>query len=272
MATNPSPDPKNNMWDFIAFYLRFLRIQKNLNGDEMGMIMNCGKASVSRIENGINRLDGRQAALIDKAWKTGGLFSLLVWYASIGHSPQWFAQYVDLEARAGMIRIFEAQVIPGILQNEDYARTLFMSGTELEPERLLQDRLQRQTIFDRSPAPYLTVLMSQNALEWPVGSPEIMRAQLSHLLQMAESRNIDMRVVPRTWGTGAYPGLDGSFSLMSADDYGEVAYAASPGGGRLVSSPSDVRTYAIRFDRICAKALPQESSMDLIRQVMEAIT
>lgn len=272
MPINTSPDPKNSMWDFIAVYLRFLRIQKNLNGDELGAIMKCSKATVSRIETGANRLDGKQAALIDKSWKTGGLFGLLVWYASIGHDPQWFAQYVDLEARAGMIRVFEAQSIPALFQTEDYAGALLMAGIAQDPQRLLQDRLQRQTLLSRDPAPFITVLLSQNVLEWPVGSPRIMLDQLSRLLEAAAERNVALRIVPRTWETGAYPGLDGSFTLMSADDYGEVAYSASPGVGRLVSSPAEVRMYGIRYDLIGGKALPEEASKNLIREAMEAIT
>ncbi|MFD0857093.1 helix-turn-helix transcriptional regulator [Actinomadura adrarensis] len=271
MATNAPRDPKNNLWDFTAYYLRYLRVQKSLSGDDLGAIIKCSKATVSRIENGIIKLDGKQAAQIDRTWKTGGLFGLLVWYAAIGHDPQWFAQYVDLEARAEMIRIFEAQVIPGLLQTEEYAYALLTVGTTRDPDRILHDRLQRQTLLNRDPAPFMTVLLSQNVLEWPIGSPEIMKAQLARLLEMAEQRNVAIRVVPRTWETGAYAGLDGSFSLMSADDYGEVAYAISPETGRLVSAPSDVRSYAVRYDLIGAKALPEAPSKDLIREAMERI-
>jgi transcriptional regulator with XRE-family HTH domain len=271
MATNPPRNPKSNMWDFIAFYLRFLRNQKKLNGDEMGVIMKCGKATVSRIENGTARLDGTQAALIDKRWNTGGLFGLLVFYASLGHDPQWFAQYVHLERRADVIKVFEAQLIPGLLQTEDYIRALITAGGALNADKLIQDRLERQSALSRQSLPFLTVLISQNALEWPVGNPEIMRAQLTRLLEATESPQITVRVVPRTWETSAYPGLDGSFAIMSGDDFGEVAYTESPGGGRLVSSPPEVRLYNVRYDRISAKALPEAHSRDLIREVMEEI-
>ncbi|MFC9976873.1 helix-turn-helix transcriptional regulator [Spirillospora sp. NPDC127200] len=271
MGTNPSPDPKINMWNLIAFYLRFLRTQKGLSGEDLGRIMRCGKASVSRIENGVSRLDGTQAALADKGMNTGGILGLMVWYASIGHDPQWFAQYMDLEARAYLIKIFEAQTIPGLLQTEDYARALLMAGMVHSPEGFLQERMERQAILGRDAPPRLTVLLSQNALEWPVGSPEIMRAQLGSLLEASELRNVCIRVVPRNWETGAYIGLGGSFSLMMGDGYGEVAYTESPGGGRLVSSPADVREYEIRFDLVSAKALPEGPSRDFIRAVMEGI-
>lgn len=269
MAINPSPDPKSNMWNFIAFYLRIFRQRMSMSGDDLGKIIGGGKAAVSRIENGHERLSGTQAEALDRACNTGGLFGLLVWYASIGHDPQWFAQYVELEQRSGLIRIYEALLIPGLLQNEDYARALLMSGIEPAPEAVLTDRMQRQALLARSPAPHLTVILSQNALDWPVGSSEVMRAQLARLLEVAEAPNIVIRVVPRQ--AGAFPGLNGSFQLLSGDGFGEVAYTEAPGSGRLVSSPSDVRTYSVRYERISAVALTEGPSLDLIRQTMEAI-
>jgi uncharacterized protein DUF5753 len=171
-----------------------------------------------------------------------------------------------------MMRIYEANVIPGLLQTEDYSRALLLSGIETDPEKVLMQRMQRQDIFTRRPAPHLMVILSQNALEWPVGSPEIMRAQLARLSEVAEWPNVVVRVVPRSWQAGAHPGLNGSFQLFSGDGFGEAAYTESPGAGRLVSSPSEVRSYGIRYERISAKALIEGPSLDLIRKVMEEFT
>ncbi|MGH3391588.1 MAG: helix-turn-helix domain-containing protein [Actinomadura sp.] len=260
------------MWDFVAVYLRSLRLQKGLSGEALGRILKVSKAKVSRIEVGKERLDWKQAMTLDKAWDTCGLFTLLVWYASIGHDPQWFAQYVQLERRAGMMRIYAANVIPGLFQTKEYARALLLSGIEPDPEKLVMERMQHQDLLARQPTPHLTVILSQNALEWPIGSPEIMQAQLARLLDAAESQNVVVRVVPRSWHAGAHPGLDGSFQILSGDDFGEVAFTEAPGTGRLVSSPPDVRSYGIRYERISAKALIEGPSVDLIRQVMEAFT
>ncbi|GAA1802804.1 hypothetical protein GCM10009735_39220 [Actinomadura chokoriensis] len=77
----------------------------------MGRIITASKATVSRIENGIERLDAQRAALLDKAWETGGVFSILIWYASIGHDPQWLAQYKTFEQRARIMREQLAHVL-----------------------------------------------------------------------------------------------------------------------------------------------------------------
>ncbi|WP_131732320.1 helix-turn-helix domain-containing protein [Actinomadura formosensis] len=269
MATNESPDPKGSMWAFIAYYLRFCRNQRGLSGEAVGRIINASKATVSRIENGIDRLDGPRAALLDKAWETGGVFSLLVWYASIGHDPQWLAQLSTFEQRARIIRIFEPLVISGLLQTEEYARALLIGGGMPDPEPFVTERIERQGVLDRA---FVMVLLSEAALRWPVGSPRIMREQLAHVLEVAEHPNVVVHVIPQTFETGAYPGLDGGVKLVTGDDFGEVAYTESLGGGRLISSPVEVADYAILFARISAKALPEHRSKDLITKAMEAFS
>lgn len=269
LSADELPKPQTNMWDFAAYYMRFQRIQRGMSGEALGRVINVSKAQVSRIESGRNRLDANQAIALDKLWNTGRLFYLLVWYASIGHDPQWFAQYLKIEQRSDMQRIYEANVIPGLLQTPEYAEALLRAGLEPNPDKVLTDRLQRQDLLLRDDPPHLTVLLSQNALDWPVGSPETMYAQLAHLLEEAQRDNVILRALPRTWATGAHAGLDGSFKLLSGDNFGDVAYTESPGGGRLVSSPPDVRSYGIRFERISAKALDEGASFELIQKIME---
>jgi len=269
MATNPSPDPKSSLWNLIAFYLRFCRNQRGLSGEALGKIMNSGKATVSRIENGIDRLDGTRALLVDKAWNTGGLFGFLVWYASIGHDPEWFGQYVGFEQRSRMIRIFEPLTIPGLFQTEDYARALLAAGGTADPEHVLTERMQRQEVLGHA---FVTAMLSETALRWPVGTPQIMRAQLQRLLSLTEHPNVVLHVVPMSFDTGAYAGLNGPMMLLSGDDFGDLAYTESPLGGRLVSSPADVGEFAIMYARISAKALPQGLSRELVKRAMETFS
>lgn len=264
------PNPKANMWDLIAYYLRIQRTRRGLSQEAMGRIMKIGKSKVSRLELGEEKLTQPQATLIDQAWETGGIFALLVWYASIGHDPQWFAQYIHLEQRAAMLRIWESSVIPGLLQTEDYARSLLSVALEPDLDGALLRRMQRQTMLGGENPPHMAVLISQNALEWPIGSPEIMEGQLDRLLEVASLPHVVLRVLPRTWEVGAHLGLNGGFNILSADDF-TVAYIESTGSGRLVSSPADVRSYEVRYERIGARALAEAPSRDLIKQVKESI-
>jgi transcriptional regulator with XRE-family HTH domain len=266
VLAKPSPDPKSSLWAWLAHDLRYYRVQRGLSGDAVAKLLNCARSSISRLENGEARPTERQMVVLDERWGTGGHFGLLLWYARLGHDPNWFKQHVDIEAQALVIKVYEALAVPGLLQLPEYAYALIAeSGTANVDERVAE-RLSRQAILTREPPPVLWVLLTENVLDWPVGGPQAMRKQLAHLLEMSERPNIGIRVVPRA--AGAHYGMNGSFKVMTGAS-GDVAYTESPGGGRLVPSATEVQSYVIRYDRIGQKALPEDQSRDLIRKVME---
>ena len=114
----------------------------------------------------------------------------------------------------------------------------------------------------------LWALITESVLEWPIGGPDGMRTQLAYLIEASERPNIGIRVVPKD--AGAYAGVDGSFSIISGET-GDVAYTDSPGGGRLVPSADEVRSYGVRYERISQTALPTGPSRKMIEQAMEAL-
>jgi transcriptional regulator with XRE-family HTH domain len=264
----PSEDPRSSMWAFIAYYLRFCRQQRKLNGDLMGEILGCSKSTVSRLETGEGKLDETQAALLDQKWDTGGLFGILLAYARLGHDPDWFKQYLDIEPLASVIRIWQVDLVPGLLQTPDYARANLAAGGVKDIDGDLAKRLKRQEILDGDTPPELFVLLAEGLLEIPGGGAKVMRAQHAHLLNLSERPNIAVRIVPKA--AGLHPGLDGSFMIMTTEA-GDLAYVEAPGGGRLVPSPPDVRSFAIKYDRIGLEALPTGPSRDLIRRAMESM-
>lgn len=275
MATRESllrlPDPKSSMWNLTAHYLRQTRKRKGLSGEALGRALQISKSKVSRIERGEERLDLDLAMKADKALGTVDLFMLLVWYASFGHDPEWFPQYVKLEQQAKWLRLYQSQVVSGLFQTEEYARALLTSSIETDVERLVVERLQRQEMLSREQdPPNVSLLLSQNALDWPVGSPRIMREQLGHLLEVASMPHVMVRVVPRSWECGAHAGLAGSFQIITGDTWGDAAYTEATGTGRLIASPAEVLKYALRYERISGSALNTERSIELIRRVMEA--
>jgi uncharacterized protein DUF5753/helix-turn-helix protein len=268
MHSKPSPDPKSSMWAWIAHDLRFYRLQRDLSGVELARLLNCARSSVSRLETGQAQLEEKQAEIVDLAWKTGGHFSRLLWYARLGHDPNWNKQHLGIEGRSDVIWSFEAQVVPGLLQIPEYAHALLTAGGASNADALVEERISRQAILDRDLPLQLWIILSQNVIDWPMGGPVVMRKQLARLLEAAESPNIGIRVLPRS--AGAHAGVDGSFKIMEGAG-GRVAYTESPGMGRLVTSVAEVRSYAIRYDRIGQKALPDALSRHLIKQAMEAL-
>ncbi|MEV5750011.1 DUF5753 domain-containing protein [Actinoallomurus sp. NPDC052308] len=225
-------------------------------------------SNLSNIMAGRRKIKEEDAKKLDAHWELGEHFTRLVRYAKRDGSKEWFREYLDYEAAASVIKAYEALAVPGLLQLPEYAAALIGELGTLEAEDQVKRRIARQAILGKRPAPNLYVLLSQNALEWPVGGTEVMRKQLAHLLEMAEKPNVGIRVVPRS--CGAHAGFDGSFTLIYGDA-GDVAYIEAPGRGRLVESPSEVREYWDRYDRIGQVALPVAPSLRLIREALEAL-
>jgi Domain of unknown function (DUF5753) len=268
MAPHPAIDPDSSLWAWLAYDLRFYREKYELSQERMGRIIRRSSTNLSNCEAGRRRINTKEAKLLDAHFKTGGHFQRLLRFAQRGHDPEWLKQYVELERRAAMLKTFQALVIPGLLQTPEYALALARVGDVDDPEERAEERIRRQAILEDSPRPLLWALTTESVLEWPVGGRDVMRRQLAHLLEMSERENVNVRVVPKA--TGAYAGLDGSFSIISGE-VGDVAYTDSHGGGRLVPSTNEVRRYGVRFDLIGQVALPTESSRRMIKEAMEAL-
>jgi transcriptional regulator with XRE-family HTH domain len=266
MHTNPPPDPKASMWNWIAYDLRFQRMKRGLSGQDLAKILNLARSSVSRLENNVAKIDDAQALKLDKLWNTGGHFTLMLWYARLGHDPDWFRQHVDIEDRSTVIKSWENAWVPGLLQTEDYARATLQAGGVRNLEEVLAARMRRQEIFNRDDPPVMWSLLWEPVLEIPVGGKAVMRAQLAHLLEVSERTNIAIRIVPKS--VGAQPGMDGAFQIMSIE-IGDIAYVQAPGGGRLVSTSAEVRSYGIRYDRTSQQAMAEGPSRELIKRAME---
>lgn len=256
-----------SLWAWLAHDLRFYRIRAKMSGEKFGKVIGVVRSTVSKYESGLLKIDEQQASSLDQHFGTGGHFLRLLTFAKLGHDPDWFKEHVSYEARASMLRIYELSLIPGLLQTEAYARACFAAAGVEDIDEQVAARLARQESLNRRPRPLLWVLLSQSVLDWPVGGPDVMREQLSSLLEWAAKPSVVVRVVPRS--AGAFIGLDGAFKVITVPE-GDVAYTEAHGGGRLILSTSEIRTYGIRYDRIGAKALPDDSSRNLIKQVMEA--
>lgn len=267
MAAKEPLDPLSSLWAVIAHELRIRRTRARLTGTQLGERIGCVRSTVSRIESGVLHLDPKQAVLADEALETGGLFAYLVVHALREEDQKWTKEHRNIEATASTIRIFEADVVPGLLQTPEYTRALVLSGgaTEEQAQAEVEARVSRQGILTREDPPLLWVILAETVLEWPVGGPEVMREQLTRLLEAADAPNIGIRIVPRA--AGAYMGLDGSFKVLS-NAAGDVVSTASPEGGNLVFS-LETRQYMDRYERIGIKALPDDQSKELIRRKLE---
>lgn len=181
------------------------------------------------------------------------------WYSYRDVLPSRYEFFIGLEEEAASIQTFELAVVPGLLQTEDYARALARGGPlELSPdeiERRVEVRMTRQRVLAKPDRPQLWAILDESAIRRVVGGPEVMRAQLQHLLGQGEHGKTTIQVVP--YSVGAHPGTASSFIVLGFADPNEidVVYMETIGGNMSVDKPEEVRHYTTAFDHLRAVAL-----------------
>lgn len=151
-------------------------------------------------------------SLLDKATTPG-------WWQSFRDVlPAWFGVHVSLESAATEIRSYESAVPPGLLQTPAFARAVLERGLpRISPdvlERRVHLRTARQALLTREApaAPHLWAVLDETVLRRPAGSPEVMRGQIDHLLEMADLPNVTLQVCP--FAAGLHPGAFGPFTIF----------------------------------------------------------
>ncbi|WP_168221135.1 DUF5753 domain-containing protein [Actinomadura sp. WMMA1423] len=268
MNINEPPDPRLNLWATIAFFLRFQRMQHGQTGDTVARWLNRSRSSISRLESGESQLKESEAAILDAKWNTGGLFATLLWFARLGHDPNWNKNYLAFEERASEMRSYDGQLIPALLQTPEYARALLLAGRPKNLEKSVEARMARQAILHKPDPPEIWVLIAETALGPQVGGRDVLREQVAHLIRLSELPNVILRIVPNA--AGANEGLDGPFKVLKVKE-GEIAFLEAPNGGRLELDAEEVVGLRNRFDRIGAAALPVEMSRALLKDTVENI-
>ncbi|MET8547420.1 helix-turn-helix domain-containing protein [Micromonospora zamorensis] len=201
------------------------------------------------------------------------------WHAYGDAVPNWFELYVGLESAASRLRGFDESLIPGILQTKGYADALIRRGRILsdeERERAVQVRLQRQALLVRRlpPAPRLESVLSESVLRRTVGGPNVMTAQLDHLLRVSELPNVSVRVLPLA--AGPHPGaVAGTVMILDfpptkggrAAPEPSVVYSESLTGALYLDKPDELAAYERVWGGLDAMALDEAESKDMIKRI-----
>src|ERR1039458_1718137 len=137
------------------------------------------------------------------------------WHTYSDILPAWLEAYVGLEAAASVLRTYEVQLVPGLLQTEEYARALIRQGSAASEEEIARRgelRGSRQEILRRPDAPQLWAVVDEGALRRPVGSTEVIRGQLKHLIEVADHPAVTLQVLP--FQVGAHAAMGGPFTIL----------------------------------------------------------
>lgn len=196
------------------------------------------------------------------------------WEGLESEVPDWFNLYLGLEAGAAEVSVFDAYLIPGLLQTPRYAEAVMRANPELTAEQLerrLALRMGRQQVLEREPDPmHYWTIVDESALYRRRGTPEVMVEQLTHLLKMADRPRIDLQVLPLT--VGAHVAQQGSFQIFRfpeemVGDPGLV-YLELFVEGRYYDEPEEVALYDRAMTRLRVQAATPEDSKVLIERAI----
>jgi transcriptional regulator with XRE-family HTH domain len=195
------------------------------------------------------------------------------WHSYDDVLPEWFKVAVGLEESASLIRAYEPQVVPGLLQTEAYIRAItaasFPSEQEEDAERRVALRLARQDLLKRPAPPEYWVVLEETVLRRPIGGTDVMRGQIGHLIECAARPNITLQVLP--FAAGWHPAMYGMFNLFRFPDDAipDVVYSESLTSAYYLNKPEETSKYTEALDRMATMAATPDQSVSILREILK---
>lgn len=242
-----------------------------MSRDHAAAELECSTSKISKIETGKATLRaGEVKVLLDRygVEERDGVLRLArdARRRSSYRVPDWAKTYFGLESEAAELRIYESELVPGLLQTEAYARVVTQAGNPArdprEVERMVAGRLERQQRLRAADAPLLWAILNEAVIRRMVGGREIMGRQLEYLASLAEDPNITIQILP--FCAGAHPAMGSSFVHLRLTDPpdAEMIYLEDMASADYLDRPPQVAAYFNAFGMLAAAALdPIESSV-----------
>jgi hypothetical protein len=263
--------------------LRAHREAAKLTCEDVAEHLECSASKISRVETGRVSVSPRDVRdMLELYGVAPALRENLVQLARDSRQKGWwhaysdtieprFATYVGLENAAAEIRTYEVNLVPGLLQTEDYARTVIaagnLTGTQAEVERRVALRMARQPMLTSETPPQMWAVLDEAALRRTVGGRGLMRLQLEHLVDLAALPNVAVQVIP--FGAGGHPGMGKPFVILTFPERADpdVVYLEDLTSALYVEDLSQVDQYNVLFNHLRATALSFEDSASLITSI-----
>jgi len=250
--------------------MKTLRVRAGLEREEFGRRIGYSASTVASYEQGRRIPSPRTIERADEVLDAGGL--LTVWKEQVERAqyPVFFQGMAKLEKEAIELLAYDALVVKGLLQTEEYMRALLaMRRPVLDHETIEQRvaaRLARQDIFDRQPSPLLSFVMDESVLRHRYGGKDVLRGQLEHLLLIGQKRNVEIQVMPTDCEDNA--GVNGPFTVVTRKDGTKFVYAEAQSTGTLQTDPEQTALAAARYGIIRSQALTPRESLEFIERLL----
>jgi hypothetical protein len=271
----------------LGVQLRRLRESKGVSREDAGWEIRASGSKISRMELGRVGFKERDVAdllslygVVDEEQRTG-LLALARqantpgWWHTYGDLlPTWFQSYLGLESAAALIRTYEVQFVPGLLQTRDYAKAVVLlchDGKAPEDvERRVDLRMARQQLLAR-PDARLWAVVDEAALRRPIGGPDVMRAQIASLIDATRLSNVTLQIVP--FGVGGHAAAGGAFTILrfADQDLPDVVYIEQLASALYLDKRDDVDHYAAAMERLCVQAEPPNRTPEVLARILDDV-
>jgi transcriptional regulator with XRE-family HTH domain len=268
--------------------LRRLREGLGITQVEAGDVIRASPAKISRLESGRSPLKRRDAAdlltrygihdetqrsaFLDLVGKSGARGW---WHAYSDLVPGWFQTYVGLEAASALIRGYEVQFVPGLLQTQDYARTVIALGHPLadnqEMERRVALRIARQNLLTQVRPPAVWTVIDEAALRRPLGGRQVMRAQLEHLREAATWPNVTVQIMP--FDRGGHAAAGGPFTMLRFAEPAlpDIVYLEQLTSATYLDKREDTDHYLSVMNQLCVEGLPAADTPGFLTSLIDTM-
>ncbi|KOG41508.1 helix-turn-helix domain-containing protein [Streptomyces decoyicus] len=269
MVEKNSEDEGSARW-VLACELRRLRESSGRSLARLADEIKYDRTYLHRLETGerLSKLPVMEA--LDRTYGTGGLLVRLWGLARLDAFKDKYREFMQLEAKAVILHAYVA-TIPGLLQNEDFARVVLSSApTPISPDELEENiaaRMGRQDVLHRDPPLTVRIILDESALRRPAPDDKVWYDQLTRIVEVAATPHVTIQVLP--FSAGLHGLMEGSLSLLWMADGSAVAYLEGNKSGDLIEEPTDVAQYRLAYDRLRDAALTPHDSAVFMRQLVE---
>jgi uncharacterized protein DUF5753/helix-turn-helix protein len=189
-------------------------------------------------------------------------------------TPSWFHSYLGLEMAADLIRTFELQFVPGLLQTPEYARAVVALGRLDEPlprteqERLVALRMARQRVLTRQRPARLWAVVDEAVLHRPIGGKDVLKAQLEYLIEASRRHNVTLQIIP--FDQGGYTATGGAFTLLRFNDTDlpDIVYMEHLTSAVYLDKREELDAYVVTMDSLSITAAQPRETEGLIREAI----
>src|SRR5689334_4306312 len=261
----------------LGSHLRRLRERAGVSRTDAGWAIRASESKISRLELGrvgfkerdvedlLSLYGVTEARERDRLLELAREANSRGWWHRYGDvTPDWFDAYLGLEAAAELIRTYEIQFVPGLLQTAEYARAVArltgVTRADDEVERVVALRTRRQRVLDRDPPLKLWAVVEEAVLQRPIGGTEVLKHQLNALREAVHRPNITLQIIPI--GSSGHAATGGAFSLLRFPqrDLPDIVYLEHLTSALYLDKRDDIETYTQALDLLAATSPPPQQT------------